>query len=155
MGSFLNLNVDAKRLAEAMEGIEQALYRVATAVERLAPPPQQLLNKPYKATLADLRHPDPSQTQAVADELRLFADNANVIFNSDRFIESVVEYEKQVAETYGEESILELPWNKAAGSHVFKGYKAQKSKPLGKDTAETSASQTSTDTEPTAYTSPL
>lgn len=113
-------NVDAKQLAHQGDEMIAILSRIADALDRLAGPPLRASRgAPYKADIADLVRPDAQMAEAIHREFELFAQNANVQLDSEAFLKSIIEFEKQVMEVYGPEAILELPWNKAAGGSLF------------------------------------
>jgi hypothetical protein len=118
MDALFKFPVDLSRTAAALEGIHSCLSRIANALERLSPEVQPHPD-PYKAGLQDLRRTDQSTIHQVQEELAVFAANANVAINSEAFIRAIIEYERNIAEVYGKEAILELPWNKAAGGSLF------------------------------------
>jgi hypothetical protein len=119
MNQLINFPVDLSRTAAALEGVFLHLSRIADALERLAPVPQIPTSDPYIAGLSDLRRTDPQTVEKVKAELGQFAWNIDAVVGSERFLASIMEYERQVAEVYGREAISELPWNKAAGGNIF------------------------------------
>jgi hypothetical protein len=118
MAPLVQFPIDLSRTATALEGIHAQLSRVADTLERLAPAPP-IADPPRPATLSDLRRTDPTSLSQIRSELQTFAENNGVIIDSEAFLQSIMKYEQDVAETYGPEAISELPWNKAAGGPLF------------------------------------
>jgi hypothetical protein len=116
--ALIELHPDLTRTADALESIREALWRIMLALERLSPP-IPAAPEPYQAKLSDLRRTDPATLSRVRSALEQYADNERLVVNSDAFLASVKQYEQQIAEVYGEEALLELPWNKAAGGPIF------------------------------------
>jgi exonuclease VII small subunit len=125
MAPLINFPIDLGRTASALEKAVKELSRIADCLERIAPALADSQTAPYQAGLSDLRRTNEDSLQAVRDELSTFAQNANVVLDSDAFFQSIVTYEKQIAEAYGPEAILELPWNKAAGGPLFERHHRQ------------------------------
>lgn len=120
-------NLEAKHLPEQCAEVIAILSRIADALERLAGPmPTARGTVQYKADLKDLIQPESETADAINHELELFANNANVQIDSEAFIKSIIEYEKQVMDVYGKDAILELPWNKAAGGSLFQADAGQR-----------------------------
>lgn len=119
MAPFITFPIDLGRTVDCLTAIERVLNRIAGSLEALVPPlPAQ--RTPVQATLADLRRTDPQTVAEVKRELDVFAGNNNVTLDSEAFVRSIIEYEREVAEAYGPDSIHELPWNKAAGGSIFR-----------------------------------
>lgn len=126
MAPLINFPIDLGRTATALERIAKQLTRIGDCMERLAPPITASDAAPYQAGLSDLRRTTEASLVAVRSELETFAHNADVVIDSDAFFESIVTYEKQIAEAYGQDAILELPWNKAAGGPLFERFHQQR-----------------------------
>ena len=118
MPPLVSFPIDLSRTAAALESITAQLSRITAALERIAPALPES-GGGYVAGLSDLRHTDQESIARIKDELRLFAENNNVVVDSDTFVKSIIEYERQVVEAYGPEAIHDLPWNKAAGGPIF------------------------------------
>ena len=118
--SLLSIPVDLHRTGNQLERIADSLYRIADALERISPPPLPACDTlPKPAQLSDLRFPTPATVQSVRDELEAFAEQNSLIVNTPKFIESIMGFEKEIVEAYGENALKELPWNKAAGGLLF------------------------------------
>src|SRR3954451_14820256 len=101
MPPLLSFPIDLSRTAAALEAIVSQLSLIHETLERLAPPVPD--NAPrYVAGLSDLRHTDVASVNKIKDELRLFAENRNVTLDSEAFLQSIIEYERQVASAYGQ-----------------------------------------------------
>jgi len=111
--------IDLTRTAAALTGINKNLVRIADALDRLAPPLPDSDRKPYQAGLSDLRYTDQKSIIPIREELARFAEEHAVAIDSEAFLNSIIQYERDVAQVYGQEAILELPWNKAAGGSLF------------------------------------
>lgn len=118
---FISVPVDPTRIAQAIEDQNMILNRIADALDRAYPPVVLPDRHPRRAELSDLRRPSHDTAKQIRDELEVFAQNNNVRMNSEAFLNSIIQYERQVAEAYGQEAVMELPWNKAAGSPLFEG----------------------------------
>lgn len=117
---LINFPIDLSRTAAALEGIHAQLASVARALERLSPAPPSLDNrKPYVAGLGDLRYTDVPTVQNIREELKVYAEEHALQMDSERFLDSIIKYERDIMDTYGPNAILELPWNKAAGGSLF------------------------------------
>jgi len=124
MQSLIQFPIDLSRTAAALERIADTLSGIRDALNRLAPClPEQ--PEPVAATLSDLRSTAPQVVGRIRQELDIFAQERNVQLNSDAFLASVVQYEKEVADFYGPQAIMELPWNKAAGGPLFSADRLQ------------------------------
>lgn len=121
MTPLVSFPIDLTRTAAALESITAQLSRITAALERLSPPLPEG-GTPYRAGLSDLRRTDPESVSKVKDELRLFAENNNIVLDSESFVRGIIEYERQLASYYGAEALNELPWNKAAGGLLFESY---------------------------------
>ena len=121
MASLINFPIDLTRTGDALQGIRTELSRIADALERLSPA-IPVADRSRPAGLSDLRRTDPDSVSRIKSELELFAENNNVMLDSEAFVRSIIEYEHEVAEVYGIEAIDELPWNKAAGGSLFQDY---------------------------------
>ena len=120
--ALLNLTLDLKRTAEAISSLLPILTRIADSLDRLAPPLLDVSStEPYRAPLADVHTPGPDYHEPIQTTLQEFAQERNIIVNSEAFLQSIIEYERAVASAYGEEALRELPWNKAAGALLFSG----------------------------------
>jgi hypothetical protein len=118
MNSLVTFPIELGRTASALEGIHQELNRIGSILERMAPAiPESHPSRP--AGLQDLHHTDYSSVSVVRRELDRFAQNNDVLVDSDAFIKAIIEFEEQVEIGYGPGSIEELPWNKAHGSALF------------------------------------
>jgi len=118
MPALINFPIDLGRTASALEQMNRYLARIAEALERLAPPlPER--GKQYQAQLSDLRYTDHQSTEPIREELARYAQEHSVAINSEAFLDSIIQYEHDIASVYGKEAILELPWNKAAGGALF------------------------------------
>lgn len=117
--AFLQFSIDLARTATALERIGDELIRIREAVERVSP---AIGDKPTPvvAGLSDLRSTDPNTVGRITRELELFAENHNVMLNSESFINAIMSFEREVESAYGGDAIRELPWNKAAGGPLFR-----------------------------------
>lgn len=138
MAPLINFPIDLGRTATALEAIAKELSRIGDCLERVAPAIPTSETAPYQAGLSDLRRTSEDSMMTLRGELETFAQNANVALDSDAFFDSIVTYEKQIAEAYGQEAILELPWNKAAGGPLFERFHQQRNadQPGGKEAAK-------------------
>jgi hypothetical protein len=125
--SFLNVNMRPDRIVEELAVISTLLSRITLALERLSPEiPEAYPSRP--ATLSDLRDTSISRVNQVKSALDLYAAEHGVVVNSDLFIRSIKDFERQVIDAYGPEAILDLPWNKAAGGPIFQDHANQAAK---------------------------
>ena len=119
MPALINFPIDLGRTASALEQANKLLLRIAEALDRIAPPPLAARGKQYQAQLSDLRYTDHQSTAPIREELGRFAEEHSVAINSEAFLNSIIQYERDIGAVYGAEAILELPWNKAAGGALF------------------------------------
>jgi hypothetical protein len=65
-----------------------------------------------KSNLSDLTYADPqSQERARAASVQFAIDNQTVPW-SEAHMRAVLEYERMVRDEYGEDAVLQLPWNR-------------------------------------------
>jgi hypothetical protein len=127
--ALINLPIDLGRTAAALEDIASVLSKISVALERLAPEPPLFTSAPHIAGLSDLRRTDPDTVGKIQSELEVFAQNQNVVINSEAFLNSIIKYEQDVAQAYGDDAVAELPWNKAAGGTLFRKKEEEERRP--------------------------
>jgi hypothetical protein len=124
---FISFPVNLATAVEALRDIGKFLFRIAEALDRIAPPPLYAAGferTPYKAGLKDLRYTDGVSASPIREELARYAEEHSVQLDSEAFLNSIIDYERDIASVYGSEAILELPWNKAAGGQLFQAEKS-------------------------------
>lgn len=120
MPPLISFPIDLARTGTALESIAVLLDRIAGALERLSPPPPPLSTAaPYKAGLGDLRYTDAKTVSNIREELAGYAQEHSLAMDSELFLNSIMQYERDIVTAYGPNAILELPWNKAAGGALF------------------------------------
>jgi hypothetical protein len=108
--AFIEIHADLTRCAAALE-------RIADLLDRIAPPPIEI-HIPEPSTLADLHYTDADHTLPILAALNQFAQANDAVLNSPVFIQRIMEFERSVAEVYGEDAVDKLPWN--ADGRCFK-----------------------------------
>lgn len=120
MPALINFPIDLTRSASALEGINSTLARIADALDRIQPPPPPISHvKTYIAGLGDLRYTDHQTVSKIREELAEYAEEHSLAMDSEAFLNSIMQYERDIVAAYGPHAIEELPWNKAAGGPLF------------------------------------
>lgn len=104
---LISVNIP-EHLSHSITGI---LERIAIALERIAGPVIEY-RPPEQATLRDYAYVDPAQAERIREAENEFAAAHLVIPGSPAYLSAIEEFERQVANAYGDGAVEELPWRK-------------------------------------------
>lgn len=103
--SLISLNVPES----SMRDVLSLLSRIAVALERLAGPALNY-SPPSISTLSDLSNLSEDELARVQEAQEGFALNNSLVPGSPAYLRAIEEFERVVADAYGEEAVLKLPW---------------------------------------------